>query len=417
MRSIGTLPAIVVACGALLFAAGCGGGSSSGTSTTQTSTIASSGSNVVSISVNPGPEGDYGNGAFASVTVCVPGSTSNCQTIDDILVDTGSYGLRILSSALTVSLPQQTSSGADVAECVPFLDGYTWGPVETADIQISGEKASSVPIQVLNDSAYPLPSDAACTSYGSSQDTIEALAANGILGVGPFQQDCGPDCTVTGSANPGLYFACSSSSCSVTEESLAAQVQNPVPLFTTDNNGVIIELPSVTGGEPSLSGSMVFGIGTESNNALGSAVPYTIDDYGSFTTTFNGTTYSSSFIDSGSNALFFPDSSITVCPSPNNYFYCPSSPVSLSATNQGNIPSGTPNTSGSSGTVNFTVDNADTLFSNSADFVFNGLAGPVYGSNTTAYFDWGLPFFFGRNVFLAVAGASTPEGTGPYWAY
>jgi len=51
------------------------------------------------------------------------------------------------------------------------------------------------------------------------------------------------------------------------------------------------------------------------------------------------------------------------------------------------------------------------LFANQADFVFNNLGGPGHDS-----FDWGLPFF-GRNVFTAIEGRSTPGGTGPYWAY
>jgi hypothetical protein len=32
-------------------------------------------------------------------------------------------------------------------------------------------------------------------------------------------------------------------------------------------------------------------------------------------------------------------------------------------------------------------------------------------------FDWGLPFFFGRSVYVAFAGAVTPKGLGPYWAW
>jgi len=52
-------------------------------------------------------------------------------------------------------------------------------------------------------------------------------------------------------------------------------VQNPVTLFATDNNGVIIELPAVSGVETSVTGSLIFGIGTQSNNALGSATVYT----------------------------------------------------------------------------------------------------------------------------------------------
>ena len=32
-------------------------------------------------------------------------------------------------------------------------------------------------------------------------------------------------------------------------------------------------------------------------------------------------------------------------------------------------------------------------------------------------FDFGLPFFFGVNVFTAIADQSTPGGTGPYVAF
>ncbi len=65
--------------------------------------------NVLPVVVNGGPTNNALNQLFASVTVCVPG-TSNCQTISGILVDTGSVGLRVLSSALTLPLPQQTGA-------------------------------------------------------------------------------------------------------------------------------------------------------------------------------------------------------------------------------------------------------------------------------------------------------------------
>ena len=44
--------------------------------------------------------------------------------------------------------------------------------------------------------------------------------------------------------------------------------------------------------------------------------------------------------------------------------------------------------------------------------VFGELGGPNAGS-----FDWGLPFFYGRAVFTAIEGQSTPGGAGPYWAF
>jgi hypothetical protein len=392
------------ACASLLFSSACGGGSK-----TPTNTIVTSGPNVAPISVNSGPQNDYTNGAFVSVTICVPGTT-NCQTISDVLVDTGSYGLRIVSSpVLGLTLPQEMASDSSpMVECVQFLDSYTWGPIQIADVEVASEKASSVPIQVLSDTDYTAPSSCTDAAAGSSADTVESLGANGILGVGQLPQDCGTNTTCAASANQ--YYSCASTtSCTPVDVTAAQQVANPVSLFTTDNNGVIIELPQVSGGETSISGSLVFGIGTESNNGLAGATVYTSDPTTlNFTTSFNNTTYTDAgFLDSGSNGYFFPDNSIDACPTSSGAggFYCPSGTDNLSATNQG--------TNNASGSVNFSVANAVNLFSeNPSDAVFSDLGGPAAN-----YFDWGLPFFYGQNVFTAISGKSAPGGTTPYWAY
>jgi hypothetical protein len=394
---------LFLACAMALLSLACGGSSAH----TNAMTISTSGSNVQPISVNSGANGDYANGAFTSVSVCAPGSTS-CQTIDNVLVDTGSSGLRILSSALTVSLAQQTSTdGNSVAECLPFVSGFTWGPVQTADVQISGEKAPSLPLQVIGSSAFAIP--AACSDQGAPMDSLAALGANGILGIGVFAQDCGGACATTGASNPGLYYECPASGCTVISEALSQQVQNPVILFAQDNNGVIIELPAVTTPQVSVTGSLVFGIGTQSNNALASATIYDVDGFGNFITTYKSVAYNQSFIDSGSNGLFVLTSSLTgmpTCPDA-DFFYCPTSTQNFSATTEGA-------TNGSSGTINFSIANADNLFNNNPSaFVFPTLAGP----NSLSGFDWGLPFFFGRNVFTAVEGMQTSGGSGPYWAY
>jgi Protein of unknown function (DUF3443) len=388
--------------------AGCGGSSSHQNSTTTTPTIPpASGNNVQPIMVNGGPANNYANGVFTTITVCVP-SSSTCQTIDGILVDTGSYGLRLLSSAgggaLTLSLPTQTASNGDpIGECAQFVSSYTWGPVKTADITISGEHAGDVPVQVIDPTFASVPSGCAKTGLTAS-NTLQTLAANGILGIGPFTEDCGGACAQTGSSNPGMYYDCASMSCQVIAQPVAQQVQNPVALFPADNNGVILEFPALSGTAASLSGSMVFGIGTQSNNALANVQVFPVRNNGDFTTNFKGKSYSA-FVDSGSNALFFLDSATTglpTCPDSSS-FYCPSSTQNLSAV----TGSGTPTT-----TVNFSVANADSLFSNRTAFVFPTLAGPNPGT-----FDWGLPFFFGRNVYTAIAARSTPAGVGPFWAY
>lgn len=394
--AVRAISAVLLLAGASLLLTRCGGSSNH-------QKITTSGSNVQPISVNGGPTNNYANGVFVSVTVCVP-STSNCQTINDVLVDTGSYGLRLLASsgggALTVALPTQSGP---VGECAPFVDGFTWGPVASADIQISGETASAVPVQIIDSTFSTVP--AGCQSFGGSElDDITTLGANGLLGVGPFLQDCGGACTTTGSSNPGLYFNCVSVPCQVAAQPLAQQVANPVGSFATDNNGVIVELPNASSAVASLSGSLVFGIGTQTNNGLNGATIFPLDSNGELTTTFSGQAYPG-FIDSGSNALFFLDTSTTSIPvcSDNSSFYCPSSTANLSAA----VSSGS-----TSSTINFAVQNADNLFSNQSAFVFPGLGGPNSGT-----FDWGLPFFFGRNVFTAIESASTPGGAGPYWAF
>ena len=62
--------------------------------------------------------------------------------------------VEIVNTVVTAPLPGVTVAGAKVQlasdgnpvyECFPFVSGYTWGPVQTADVQIASEKASSVP--------------------------------------------------------------------------------------------------------------------------------------------------------------------------------------------------------------------------------------------------------------------------------
>lgn len=366
------------------------------------------------------------NVPYISVTVCAPG-TSNCQTIDHIEVDTGSEGFRVvssvLSSSLLAALPQQTTSSGTVNECVPFADGYSFGPVATADLKVGGESAASIPIQLIGGSSSAVPS--ACSSQVMGQpeeDTVADFGANGVLGVGVFAQDCGDGCAQI--ADNDLYFVCSSASnCTSVAQPVAQQVSNPVASFATDNNGVALQLPSVgDNGASNVNGTLTFGIGTQSNNAIGNGVVVlTTDDQAFISTTYNGTTYAQSYIDSGSNGYFFVDNSITQCPTGANAvaadFYCPTSALSLSATNMGNSPDGGTLSSPTS-TVSFMIGNAAQLFEASADVTaLSNLGGPALGVESSMSFDFGLPFFYGRTVYFAIQGASTTQGVGPYYAY
>lgn len=424
-------------------AAGCGSSSSSPTSTSTPSSTGSSSSNVIPISVNGGPTAGemngsiYTNAAFATATICAPGSTTSCVTVNDLLVDTGSSGLRILQSAVaSLNLPTvDASNGSAAYDCVSFVSGaYLWGPVQQADVTLGDETASKLPIQVISSSTTGIPSS--CSNGSTMNDNSQAsLGFNGILGIGSEPTDCFYDGGSACSPDSGLssppypaYYTCSGSSCSPAFISTANQVANPVVLFPKDNNGVIIELPAVSGGgAATVNGSLVFGIGTESNNQLpGSATIFTLT-CGAFTTDFDNNTYGitnptnctgpGSFIDSGSSGLFFPNAAnIPLCPNNTavgdlSSFYCPSSTESFSATNYG--------ANGTSKTTSFSVANTEDFFTStttSSYAAFSGLAGP---NPAGVGFDWGLPFFYGVNVYTSIDGQSVPSGApaAPWWAY
>jgi len=58
------------------------------------------------------------------------------------------------------------------------------------------------------------------------------------------------------------------------------------------------------------------------------------------------------------------------------------------------------------------IANGSALLGNSNNAAVSDLTGPRPGN-----FDFGLPFFFGRSVFVGINGKSTPAGTGPFIAY
>ncbi len=352
----------------------------------------------------------YINDPCVSVTVCTPGN-STCQTINSILLDTGSYGLRIFKQALgNVSLTPVASGSGFLAECVSYADGSSdWGPVEMANVILGNEPAVAVPIQVID---YTFPTGAAANNVCSGSDQKPSDAGfNGILGVGPSVQDCGNGCATY--ADNQQYYLCTGSTCTGTTVALTDQVSNPVASLPADNNGIIVELPDVlSAGQPSVGGIVVLGIGTLFNNTPSGVTTYTLNTYAEFTTTFNSVSYASSFIDTGSNGLFFPysrhQSSLQEC----GEWFCTSTTssntdgiTSLSAIIEG--ASGSP-----TGPVSFQIGDFDTLINSVTNNVFSDIGGTFVGG-----FDWGLPFYFGRNIFIGLEGLSSSLGNGPYFAY
>jgi Protein of unknown function (DUF3443) len=401
---------------ALLLLAGCGGGGGGSSPATPAPVLDA---NVQALVVDAGPVGMTSaavNVPYTSVRICQPGTTV-CQTIDHVLVDTGSTGLRLLSSAVaSLTLPGNNVGGLPLYNCVQFIDqSYMWGAVVNADLylggnNLDGEKAANLPVQLVGAAGAPTVPTACAPTGFTAKNTVNKLGANGILGVGYYPQDCANPCT--SNARNGYYYVNSGTNVTGTTVSLSQQLQQPVSLFanhnngTSDNNGVAISLPSIpSSGARDVTGTLKFGIGTQANNQPGLVSVMTLNASGYFTTAFNTSTLTKGFVDSGSNGWFFGTSTYPPCSGAVGW-YCPPGPQALSATNTGanNQPS----------TVNFSIANASSLLGNASVTALSTLAGPIGDSLS---FDFGLPFFYGRTVFTAIQGRSTPLGVGPYVAY
>jgi hypothetical protein len=353
----------------------------------------------------------YVNIPYVSVTICIPGGqgTSQCKTIDHMQVDTGSVGVRVLASALgstlTASLPAQSGATDDptgnaaIAECAQFNSGFTWGAVKRADVKIGSKVAGNLPIQVIADGKYSTP-DACLSRGGTNLNTAGMMGANGVVGISPAQRDYA---AAANTALPATYYYCTSAtSCTSTRVPLDTQVMNPIANFTSDNNGSIMRLPALpAGGQASATGELVFGIGTQANNALPpNANVLTLNQYGYFTTTYQGYQYLSA-IDSGSNANFFTDYTTLY----SGDWFVPASTLSLSAILVGSTSGSTPVT------VPFSLANGYTLLTNQYA-AYDSLGGPLYNT-----FLWGLPFFYGRSVYTALNNATIGTHIGPFIAF
>jgi hypothetical protein len=437
-----------------------------------TQTVALTGSttalNTVPISINFGPYGNEGlptattssyyDAIFTTVTVCEPGSTTNCAAIPDVLVDTGSEGLRVYASQLgSVTLPSISLSGGTLYECAEFAESYTWGPVQMATVQIGGETASQlpsayggtansgIPIQVITDNGAA-PSGAPCVTAGLfNTNTPSALGANGLLGIGVSPQDCwiGGTNPCESSGSDDLYLTYSGGAYSYASVPLAQQAWNPVAAFSSsDTNGVVVTLPplytppSPDVGAATATGTLTFGINTANNNQIpGTANVYQLDEYGYFeSSTFGGVTYNSnnsygSFLDTGSSAYFVSDdvtlssvldTSVSDClvGSTDIGYFCSTLtiPLGLQGTNMSQPI-----------TVDLPIANAFTLFDANPTFAaFDNLGGPscIPATNApcnaaTDSWDLGLPFLFGKTIYFGMAGTTVGgvTSTDGYYAF
>jgi hypothetical protein len=415
--------------------------------------------NTVGVNIGFGPNGQSGqyyDGIFTTVMICEPGTpgTTPCATVQNVLVDTGSVGVRILASAIpsSVTLPViNDGSGDDLNECTMYGDGsFNWGPIESATVQIGGETASGVPggtasagipIQIISTDPVPTAVQDAGQCVPSTttpdEDTVLSFGANGVVGIGVEAQDCVyggvNQCTTASTNDP--YWLCTVTTGACGQPStlpISDQVWNPVAAFSSaDINGESLTILSVpAAGQATDTGTLTFGIGTESNNAVPStAAFYELDEYGYFgSSTYNGVSYTSAnsggtFFDAGSNSYYVSDAAslgTSVCT--DNDYYCPSSTLS--------IPLQVAGTNGTTTTLDLSIANADSLINGTSFAAFNNLGAPSCVAATNApcsaatdSWDLGLPIFFGKTIFFGIGGtieggaSSGTTSTNGYYAF
>lgn len=436
----GFAPLRWLACALLLVLSGCGGGGG-GDSTVTTITgngLSSLGlspavalpftqaANNLRVVVEDGPHAfslsANANVLYATVTVCKPGGNpatpGDCQTIDHVQVDTGSVGLRVLASKVaSLNLPavELTSAPAAVTtawECFPFVIGGLWGPNAVADVVLGQQTATAVPVHLINDDPQspmqPTP-DCITAADGNILASASALGSNGILGIGSTTLDCGQNCVAGNYANSFIqYYTCpqnpaNAAACGAGAVPANLQVYNPVAALPAPyNNGVALKMPAVTDpGAATASGELVFGVNTRPNNTvpanatqveLGTDYLNKPNSYLNVTTVYNGTTFLSSYLDTGTNGLFFTDTSIPRCTG--STWYCPRSTLSVSA-----VVSDGDNPALNRVAVAFQIGNAEALFSTN-NTAFQDASGASPGA--AGSFAWGMPFFYGRQVYLSI---------------
>lgn len=339
------------------------------------------------------------NRPFVTVTLCVPG-TDTCQTIDHVLLDTGSDGLRVPASILknAAMYPQLMLDNQPLYTCANYAAGYDFGSMNLTDVVWGGETAKSVPFQIIDDSQPQVGIPASCDATGSYFDFI-AAGQNAIIGVrnSVFDADTNYTC-VNGTCNP------------VTNLPESMLIASPVIRMPVDNNGVLLQFPNIpANGATSFTGTLTFGINTQSNNTVKSNVNllYTRDSL--FNASYNNTNYQGTF-DSGTPFIIFSDNTLPLCTGEFEGFYCPSSPMQINA-------------------VFTSYDgrnqvNSSYPLANPAIYWGNAIAGntllpyagaPCAGCESFAdsIFLWGLPYFYGKTVYSIFPGAMVNGESAP----
>ena len=201
------------------------------------------------------------NTPFVDVTVC--NTRGKCKTVSNVMVDTGSTGLRMVRGAVEeLHLdPVTDAAGQPLANWGRASSSELWGPVHWAKVQIGKVTTQrAIPIQVFD---APTDGELVPAGYGRvDKRRLMGFRCNGVLGIGPQRHvDTGYYRWEEGS-NSWLWKSPSQWVAQGVDRT--RQLVNPIARFPAPyNNGSVLSMPAVdwnTGAER-VRGLLGLGIG------------------------------------------------------------------------------------------------------------------------------------------------------------
>lgn len=175
-------------------------------------------------------------------------------------------------------------------------------------------------------------------------------------------------------------------------------VANPIGRLDQHYNGAVLEFPAAeTNGNLALSGSLILGLNTAANNVTTGVTFLRVNDSARLWVTVGGMRFPS-LIDSGSNYYHFANPFLAPCA--NTIFFCPPQAQRLPITLQDSAQV-------TSLAREITVDDYNRYGSNAAQ---PGLAGYENGATEMIL---GLPFFYGRRIYVSIQGKGTANLPAP----
>lgn len=359
------------------------------------------GSNVLPLTVT-GHNGSY-NRMFVSVTVCAP-NTNNCETINNVMVDTGSIGLRIQRKAMAHPEWFNAMAGPNqkpLAECYRFLSSNAWGKVARADVKLADITAKNIPVQIIDEVARQ---DDAAPRPESCSSTVKPTA-NGTLGIAAgHSNDCGGLCQLK--PENARYYDCENGACSAITEPVTREyrVVQPIAALPQNNNGYILDTGDApNNGSGSVSGKLILGIDLQDNSLKQKNRVY-LGAHGNVDTEFNGVHYPRSYFDSGTQDLYFADapSSLQQC----GHAWCADGETKLNAQITG--------ADGATVNVPFRVGNTQQLRASRKGAIPNVAR---VNTESTHAFVWGMPFFYGKRVYVGIVPLDENADVKPFYAF